>query len=161
MSLFRPRKPSNPGARLAIWEMLFNGKFPFQSDSNGKWAYGPNGYRYTPIDRYSSGGGGNKFWHRPLNGRYEVDPTFSYDKDSLIHIQATNALVTTGIRDAANPTGGLVSSCAGWWLANKDVPAQTTVSGNLVWNVPHYPIPTPTNFDDAANFWHYLGETIP
>ena len=99
--------------------------------------------------------------HRPGNGLYEVDPTYPYDRDSLIHIQPSHALVGTGIRLPSAPTGALVQACAGWWIANQDVPAQATVSGNLVWNVPQWPLPVPTNVDDLANFWSpYLGEVV-
>ena len=100
-------------------------------------------------------------WHRPSNRKYEVDPTFNYDESSVIHIQPTDSLVTAGIRDAANPTGALVQSCAGYWVATQDVPAKTTVSGNDVWNLPQYPLPVPTDIDDPTNFWIYLGEAMP
>jgi hypothetical protein len=111
--------------------------------------------------RIVGGGGGKSGWHKPNNNKYEVDATVAYDEGSVIHIQPTDSLVTTGIRDAAHPTGALVTSCAGYWVSTQDVPAKTTVSGNDVWNLPQYPIPVPTNVDDATNFWIYLGEAMP
>jgi hypothetical protein len=76
----------------------------------------------------------------------------------VIHLQSSHALVTTGIRDAAHPTGALVTSRPGLWIALQQVPAQVTVSGNPVWNLPQWPLPTPANYDDATNFWLWLGE---
>ena len=105
------------------------------------------------------GGGGNMTgWHKPSSSLYEVDSTFSYDEGSVIHIQPTHALVTTGIRDAANPSGGLVKSKSGMWVAIRDVPPQTTVSGNPVWNLPQWPMPNLLNYDDPLNFWLFLGD---
>ena len=34
---------------MSVWEMLFNGKFPFGNDSNGKWSFKSGTYFYTPI----------------------------------------------------------------------------------------------------------------
>lgn len=95
-------------------------------------------------------------WH--FESKIEVDPTRAYPAQSVIHIQPTHALVTTGIRDAANPSGGLVTSCAGFWVATQNVPPQTTSGGHDVWNLPQWPLPVSTDFDDPGNFWLYLGE---
>ena len=100
-------------------------------------------------------------WHKPRNGKYEVDATFAYDGGTVIHIQPTSSLVTTGIRDAANPTGPLITSCAGFWVATQYVPSKTTVSGNDVWNLPQFPLPVATDLDDSSNYWLYLGEMTP
>ena len=85
-------------------------------------------------------------------------PYPAFGAQQVIHIQATHAIVTSGIRDAANPSGPLVTSCAGLWVATQYVPAQTTSGGNPVWNLPQYPMPTPTNYDATNNFWIYLGD---
>ena len=58
MSLYRPRKPSKPGARLSVWEKLFNGNGLFGDDSNGKWTYKSGVYFYKPNFPTSSSGGG-------------------------------------------------------------------------------------------------------
>lgn len=99
-------------------------------------------------------------WHKPNSGKYELPaaPYPEYEEGAVIHIQATHDIVTSGIRDAANPTGPLVTSCAGYWVAIQDVPGAATVAGNAVWNLPQFPYPTPTNMDDPSNFWIYLGE---
>lgn len=112
----------------------------------------------TSMRRRILGGSGGitSAWH--FENQIEVDPTISYPPQSVIHIQDSNSLVTTGIRDAANPTGGLVKSCSGFWVSTQDVPAKTTVSGNDVWNLPQYPLPNSTNLDDPTNYWIYLGE---
>lgn len=112
------------------------------------------------MRRRMLGGSGSVIsgWHKPRNGKYEVDESIFYDEGSVIHIQPTHSLVTTGIRDAANPTGGLITSCAGYWVAIQDVPGKTVVSGNDVWNLPQYPYPEPTDMDDPSNYWIYLGE---
>ena len=106
------------------------------------------------------GGSGGTFegWH--FEDKIEVDNTLVYPAQTVIHIQDTHALVTTGIRDAANPTGGLVTSCAGFWVSTQSVPAKTQVSGNDVWNLPQFPYPEPADLDDPTNFWLYLGEVI-
>jgi hypothetical protein len=95
-------------------------------------------------------------WH--FESKIEADNTKNYPAQSVIHIQPTDALVTTGIRDAANPSGPLVKSCAGYWVSTQAVAAKKTVGGNDVWNLPQYPYPNAANMDDPANFWIYLGE---
>lgn len=106
-----------------------------------------------------SGGTGASGWHRPGNGKYEADATYAYDDGSVIHIQTTSSLAVTGLRLPTAPTGSLVLACAGWWVANRDVPSQVMVSGNLVWNVPQWPLPVPTDVDDPLNYWvPYFGE---
>ena len=134
MSLFRPRKPSKPGARLAIWEMLFNGKFPFISDSNGKWAWGATGYRYTPnFPTGASGiGRGGIKWQTPYK---ELDPSVAVSKDTLVYISPKNLLVTVGLVDLQS-SGATVQATAGIYLALLDV-APATSSG---YQVPADPI---------------------
>jgi len=85
MSLFRPRKPSKPGAKLSIWEMLFNGNGLFGSDSNGKWEYKSGVYFYKPNFPSSSGGGG-KGGSGTFRGEY--DPTASYAAQDTVVIRA-------------------------------------------------------------------------
>lgn len=102
---------------------------------------------------------GIKGWH--FEDLIEVDPTTDYPAQTVIHIQPTHDLVVTGIRDAANPGGGLVLSQSGFWVSTQDVPAQSTDSGNDIWNLPQYPLPEPTDLDDATNFWIYLGDICP
>ena len=87
-----------------------------------------------------------------------VAPYPSFQKQQVIHIQSTHAIVTTGIRDAANPSAPLVQSRPGFWAASQAVPAQGTVGGNPVWNLPQWPLPNPDNYDDTANFWLWLGD---
>ena len=137
MSLFRPRKPSKPGARLAIWEMLFNGKFPFISDSNGKWAWGATGYRYTPnFPTGASGiGRGGIKWQTPYK---ELDPSIAVSKDTLVYISPKNPLVTDGMKDKV--TGTVLFATPGIWLAIPDVPAQTSDTPPK-FNVPQDPPP--------------------
>ena len=57
MSLFCPRKPSKPGARLSIWYKLFGGEGLFGNDSNGKWLFKSGVYFYKPNFPPSSSGG--------------------------------------------------------------------------------------------------------
>ena len=97
-------------------------------------------------------GGDGWRWANPI----EVDPTKSYAKEEVINVQATHALVTAGMHDLAD--GVLRYSCPGRWVAIRPVPAQVTVSGVIKWNLPQYPLPVPTNYDDPTNFWDYLGE---
>ena len=89
----------------------------------------------------------------------EVDETYTFPRrGGVIHIQASHYLVTTGIRDAANPTGPKVKSCAGIWFSTRNVPAKTKIGGNDVWNVPKWPMSNPSDLDDPVNYWYYLGE---
>lgn len=111
------------------------------------------------IRSTARGGASGDVWH--FEGKIEVDPNNTYPAQSVIHIQDTHDLVTTGIRDAANPSGGLVTSCPGYWVSTQSVPPKTTVDGNEVWNLPQYPEPNQSNKDDPLNFWLYLGETPP
>ena len=97
-------------------------------------------------------------WHKPENGLFEVNADWNYSEGSVIHIQSTNGLVITGIHDRANPSGSMKQSCPGLWVAMQDVPAQVTISGVLQWNLPQWPLPVPTNYDDPANYWLYLGD---
>jgi len=132
MSLFRPRKPSRPGARLAIWEMLFNGKFPFVSDSKGRWAWGATGYRYIPnFPTGSSSPGGGIRWQVPK----ELDTRALVPANTLVYISPGNTLVTVGLVDLVSAT--TMKALAGTWLAVKNVPAATGAG----YNVPQLPIP--------------------
>lgn len=97
-------------------------------------------------------------WASPIE--LPVAPYPAYPEGNIINIQATHAIVTTGIRDAADPTGPLIKSKAGLWVAMQDVPAQSTVSGNAVYNLPQFPLPTPDDYDDDTNFWYFLGKTF-
>lgn len=110
------------------------------------------------LRRRIVGGGGIPFAGFHFSDKIEVDPTKDYDAQTVIHIQPTNDLVVTGIRDAADPDGPVIKSCAGLWVALQDVPAKTTVDGNDVWGLPQYPLPVPTNLDDPLNMWYYMGE---
>ncbi len=108
------------------------------------------------MRRRSSGGSGSStgwFWNSPIE--LPAAPYPAIGKGAVIHLQPDHALVTTGIIDAANPTGPLVKSLPGSYIAMRYVQAQITMSGNPVWNLPQFPMPTPTNWDDAANFWRY------
>ena len=80
----------------------------------------------------------------------------AYSKGERVHVQPDHLLVTTGIRDRAVPTGPLVQSRAGWYIAMQDVPAKSTVSGNDVWDLPQFPYPVPKNLDDKKNFWEWM-----
>lgn len=83
-------------------------------------------------------------------------PYPAYSAQQVIHIQSTSAIVTDGIVDAANPTGPLVQSTAGLWVALQAVPAQATVDGNAVWNLPQLPMPNPLDWDDEKNYWAFI-----
>lgn len=85
--------------------------------------------------------------------KIEADPSLDYPAQTVINIQATDSLVTVGIRDAANPSGPLIKSFPGLWVSRQQVPAKTIISGNEVWNLPQLPLPSPLNYDDPANFW--------
>lgn len=135
-----------------VWWCIWGGRFPFANTDTVTYEY-TNGHYLFKTKPSRAGFTG---WH--FESTIEVDDTRRYPAQTVIHIQPTNALVTTGIRDAANPTGPLVTACAGYWVATQAVPAKKSVSGNDVWNLPQYPYPVPTNMDDPANFWIYLGE---
>ncbi len=137
MSLFRPRKPSKPGALLSIWEMLFNGKFPLKDTPSLKWDKGPSGYAGRVIFPPSSGGGASGWdWMYPTHK--ELDPTLPYSKGKWAYITSGNDLVTTGLTDLT--TGENQQACEGFWLAACDIPPATDAG----YDVPTFPYPSAT-----------------
>ena len=84
MSLYRPRKPGKPGARLSVWEKLFNGNGLFGDDSNGKWTYKSGVYFYKPNFPTSSSGGGKS--SGSIRGEYDM--TASYAIGDIVVIRA-------------------------------------------------------------------------
>ena len=113
--------------------------------------------QFEKLRRRVLGGGLQTIaWH--FGNKIEVDPSQEYSEQTIIHIQPTNDLVITGIHDRANPSGSMKQSCPGLWVSMQYVPAQVTISGVLQWNLPQWPLPVPTNYDDAANYWLYLGD---
>jgi len=137
-----------------VWDMLWDPKTSIFCDTPGlHFDKTPRGYvpKFKPSAARAISG-----WH--FESKIEADNTKNYPAQTVIHIQPTDALVTTGIRDAANPSGPLVKSCAGYWVSTQAVAAKKTVGGNDVWNLPQYPYPNAANMDDPANFWIYLGE---
>ena len=102
------------------------------------------------------GGGGGSGWH--FGSQIEIAAASGFSAQTVVHLQPSNSLVTTGIRDMANPGGPLVQSKSGYWVSTKSVPAPSSYSGNSVWNLPQFPLPNPDNIDDPANYWVYLGD---
>ena len=139
-----------------VWDALHDAKTSLFCDVDGAQVWAdktPKGY---VLRAKIQPAGGVTGWH--FESKIEVDQTKSYPEQTVIHVQASSALVTTGITDLANPTGGLVTSCPGLWVSTQAVPAAAMVSGTLCWNLPQFPMPVPTNYDDPTNFWIYLGE---
>lgn len=167
MSPFRPRKPSKAGARLSVWEMLFNGKFPFVNTNSVKWRTIGNGYGADVIFPSSSSiKSGGWDWMYPTHK--EGDPTQTYSADTFMFLSANNPLVTTGLIDAVS--GLNVKALPGFWQAAKNVPAQVVVAGVTKWNVPVFPYPgatgTPSgsplkgDLDGGGLFWIYFGQIV-
>ena len=120
MSLYRPRKPSHPGAKLSLWEQNFNGKFPFGNDNNGKFVYKGGQYFYVPNNLPSGSGGKLKFpWQQP---NLELDPTLSVPQWTFVYISPLNPIVTAGMLDLV--TGVLTYAQPGTWQAKVNIPAQ-------------------------------------
>jgi hypothetical protein len=152
-----PPKPSGQSprqmARRAIWDLLFGGMFPFIDTPSVKWDRGAGGYAANAKIPPSGGASGFRF-AKPREG----DPTKSYKFEECVHFATTSALVTTGIIDLADQSGGdetthLKLVPAGLWVALQAVPAKTTVSGHDVWNLPQWPLPVPDDLDNPSNFW--------
>jgi hypothetical protein len=160
MQTYRPKKPTGRGAiwtwRRWIWDMLAGGLFPIRGDGSivVDWK---DGY-YRISSKTQTVGSNQKGWYFGNKIELPTAPYPSFNAQQVIHIQPTHDIVVTGIHDAANPTGAIVKSCAGLWVATQNVPPQTTASGHPVWNLPQYPYPNPLNLDDPLNFWYYLGE---
>lgn len=114
-----------------------------------------DGSQYV-ISSTARNGNGISGWH--FEKTIEVDPTKTYPAQTVIHVQPTHAIVTTGIRDAANPTGDVIHSKPGFYISTQAVSPKKTVSGHDVWNLPQFPLPTPDNLDDKTNFWIFFGD---
>ena len=160
MSLYTPRKPNYPGARLSLWEQNFNGKFPFGNDNNGKFVYKGGQYFYVPNrSPSSSGGSGGLPWKTP---KKELDPTESVSKCTLVYVSPMNPLATTGLIDLV--TSALTTAQPGIWYSLKDIPAQTGTPPS--YNVPQIApqaVPTGTplagDIDSDTLFWLKWPET--
>lgn len=152
----RPQLPSGNSPRMffarCLWWCIWGGRFPFRDTDTVKVDNSGGFYSFTAKTSRQGISG----WH--FESKIEMNNTNSYPAQTIIHIQPTHDLVVTGIRDAANPTGPLVTSCAGYWISTQAVSAKKTVGGNDVWNLPQDPYPDPTDLDNPANFWIYLGE---
>jgi len=79
----------------------------------------------------------------------ESGPMPGFAKGTVIHIQGTNSIVTTGMTDLGSNTN--VQSQAGLWVSTQAVPAQASDSNS--WNVPQSPLPVPDDYDSPSNFW--------
>lgn len=151
-----PPKPSGDSPFMvfcrAVWDALFNGKFPFKNTETVKWNWeGGQWKAEVKVPPVSSGISG-MFWNDPIE--LPVAPYPAFKKGAWIHIQSSHAICSTGIHDPANPTGAVIKSPGNVIaIAMRDVPAQTTASGNNVWNAPQWPLPVASNLDDATNYW--------
>ena len=140
---------------VALCNLLLRAKItsPDQSVS-GRVIFGSIGDMNFELK--ATGGSGTGGIH--FDTKIEVDNTVNYTRGTWIHIQSTNSLVTTGIRDVANPTGPLVKSRQGDWVSTQAVPAKTTNgSGQDIWNLPQWPMPDPSNHDNPVNYWKFIG----
>ena len=136
------------------WNLIIASVNSFLASNN--WTVTNHG---VILDVPKSGGVTGWFWSSPIELPAAPYPAFL--KGAVIHIQSAHAIVTSGIRDAADPAGPLVGSRPGKWIALQPVPAQATVSGNAVWNLPQWPLPVPSSWDNAANFWDFIPDASP
>jgi hypothetical protein len=95
-------------------------------------------------------------WH--FESKIELDPTVSYPAQSVVHIQSTSTLVTTGYPKPSAPAGAVVKAKPGIWVSIRSIPAKALVGAVNVYDVPQWPLPVATNLDDETNFWLYLGD---
>jgi hypothetical protein len=94
-------------------------------------------------------------WQKPHK---ELDPTVAVAAGTFVYISPANPLVTTGLTDLVLNTP--MTAMPGIWMALKNVPAQTTVSGTVEYNMPQ-PLtagatsgsPLQGDADNAAAFW--------
>ena len=168
MSIYRPRKPSNgKGAPsqflmfcISVWEMLFNGKFPFQDTNTIKWKCGAAGYSAQWVNPGSSSGGkgGGDSWPPT-----ELDTTVAHAIGDRVYISPGNILVTTGMIDLDSNV--LTVALPGIWRAVTAVPAAVSSK----YNVPQLPLPgasgavptgTPMKGDADGAQVHWLPEWI-
>ena len=140
MSLYRPRKPNFPGARLAIWEMLFGGKMPFGSTPSVKVRCSGGTYFWDANSQSNPGGGlitGLQF-QQPY---VELDPTIAVKARTIVSTSPTNPIVTTGLYDLVS--GALVNCDVNYWVAAVDIPAQVVNPAGrpagTYYNVPFMP----------------------
>ncbi len=158
-----PKPPARPTGNSpeaifvqALWDLMWDPKTSLFCDGPGiSFDKTSKGY----VVKVKPGNPpGSKGWFFGDKIELPAAPYGSFPAQQVIHIQKTHAIVTAGIRDAANPTGPVVMARAGLWVAAQSVPGQVTVSGNPVWNLPQWPMPNPANYDDLLNFWIFLGE---
>jgi hypothetical protein len=119
MNTARPRKPSPPGTPSnfyifcgAVWELLFNGKFPFQDSDTIKWNRGPDGYsaRATPP----SAPGGAKGIGLLFCG--EWDPVRTYSAGNMVVITAGSNQGTYVYINDSPTSGNAPYAGGGFWV---------------------------------------------
>lgn len=137
----------------AVWQALWNGRFPFGDSDTVKFSW-ENGVYYAKSAAAGRAGGGFK-WQTPNK---ELDPTVSVAKDVFVYISPGNPLATAGLTDLT--TGTVETAPTGIWQAVKAVPAQTAAGGVTSYNVPMAPVqgatagsPLKGDLDNAAVFW--------
>jgi hypothetical protein len=150
-----PTAPQGPSKRAAWYRKLIN----YLSTSTVLGIYGfqrketAHGVLFIPLGGVSNAKQG---WH--FSSKIEADETQSYPAQTVIHIQSTHALVTTGYPLPSAPSGAVVKAKPGIWVSLRAVPAKTLAGAVNVYDVPQWPLPVATNLDDETNFWLYLGD---
>ena len=139
MSIYRPRKPSNgKGAPsqflmfcISVWEMLFNGKFPFQDTNTIKWKCGAAGYSAPWVNPGSSsggkGGGGGFMGEYDPTVAYTTGQTFKITTPLTITIASVNYIIAAGYW-GVRPAASVVDSQGfGPWAGS--LPVNPTTAG--------------------------------
>jgi len=153
MKGYKPLKPvGDSGFALfviAIWEMLWNGKFPIRGVKGAKVAY-VDGYYEVSADPSKGGSGGSGWkWQSP---KKELDQTVAVagpngDTYTAVYLSPGNPLCTDGMLDLIS--GELVIAPPGIWMAAQAVPAQVTnpagLPAGVYYNVPQLPYPGTTS----------------
>ena len=139
MSIYRPRKPSNgkgvPSQFLmfciSVWEMLFNGKFPFQDTNTIKWKCGAAGYSAQWVNPGSSsggkGGGGGFRGEYDQTVAYTAGQEFSVTTPLTITIATVDYIIAAGLWGVTPAASVVDSQGMGPWAGN--LPANPTTAG--------------------------------
>ena len=118
MNLYRPRKPVGTSQFMlfciAVWEMLWNGKFPFRNTDTVKVERGPGGYAFHAAQPAAAGGKSGGGSMNNFVGEYDPGRTYSAEQIVIISMGANAG---TYVYINATPSSGHAPYAGGgFWM---------------------------------------------